>query len=241
MTVLPTERAALSSCGTNTARVIGLVIVFLWFLTIDIIEINPGYLDLIRDYPELAPLLEDGRLRIHIDDGRRWLRRNPAARFDVVIQNTTFHWRANAGDLLSFDYFSELKQHLNPGGIMAANATGSMDVFATARAVFPYAYRYSNFVYASDQPLAVDVSRLRDVQRPDGKPFVLGGAADGSVADLLSRARLEPVGEFLARLHARAGIITDDNLLTEYRDGERFGPAFLKALAPPMAHEFQTP
>jgi spermidine synthase len=211
--------------------------------SIDIIEINPGYVDLIRDYPQLAPLLEDGRLRIHIDDGRRWLRRNPAARFDVVIQNTTFHWRANAGNLLSFDYFSELKQHLNPGGMMMANATGSIDVFATAHAVFPYAYRYANFVYASGQPLVLELARLRDILRPDGQPFVLdiGGGGSSSVAALLTTARLEPVDEFLARLHEKGGIITDDNLLTEYRDGERFGPAFLKALAPPTPHEIQMP
>jgi spermidine synthase len=206
--------------------------------SIDAVEINPGYVDLIKDYPSLAALLEDSRLHLHFDDGRRWLRRNPDARFDAIIQNTTFHWRANVGNLLSREYFAELQQHLNPGGVVLVNTTGSFDVLATAQAVFPYAYRYSNFVYASDRPLALDRSRLAEIRRPDGRPFVVEGAREGSVAALLLQARLEPVAEFLARRQANASVITDDNLLSEYRDGVRFGPAFLRALAPPAASEF---
>ena len=206
--------------------------------SMDVVEINPGYIELIGHYPELTPLLEDPRLHLHIDDGRRWLRRNPEARFDVIIQNTTLHWRANAGNMLSFEYFSELKLHLNPGGIAITNTTGSFDVLATARAVFPYAYRYANFVYVSDRPLVVDASRLSHIRRPDGTLFDQTGAAVGSVAALLSTARLEPVDDFLDRRHAIGQVITDDNLLSEYRDGLRFGPPFLRALAPPAPPEF---
>jgi spermidine synthase len=206
--------------------------------SMDVVEINPGYIDLIRQYPQLSPLLQDPRIHLHTDDGRRWLRRNPDARFDLIIQNMTFHWRANAGNMLSFEYFSELRRHLNPGGIAITNTTGSFDVLATARAAFPYAYRYVNFVYMSERPLTVDALRLGRIQRPDGKLFVAAGAADGSVAALLGTARLEPVEEFMARRQATGNVITDDNLLSEYRDGLRFGPPFLNALAPPALPEF---
>lgn len=43
---------------------------------IDVVEINPGYVEMIRSYPHLSPLLDDPRLSLHIDDGRRWLRRS---------------------------------------------------------------------------------------------------------------------------------------------------------------------
>ena len=59
---------------------------------------------------------------------------------------------------------------------------------------------------------------------PDDKPA-------GSVAAFLASARLEPTREFIARRHADAQIITDDNLLSEYRDGERFGPTFPASVA----------
>ena len=199
---------------------------------IDVVEINPAYVDLIRWYGQLLPLLQDPRIHIHIDDGRRWLRRNPLTRFDLVVQNTTFYWRANAGNLLSREYLSEVKKHLEPGGVVICNSTGSFDVLASAQAVFGHAYRYSNFVYTSDQPLTATLSHLWNVRRPDGVPFSPDDKPPGSVAAFLASARLEPTREFIARRRPNAQIITDDNLLSEYRDGERFGPAFLQALLP---------
>lgn len=205
---------------------------------IDAIEINPGYLSLIQSYPDIAPLLHDPRLRFHIDDGRRWLRRHPAESFDLIIQNTSYFWRANAGNLLSREYFTELRRHLRPGGVVALNTTGSYDVLATAQAVFAYAYRYANFVYMSDSPLQPDAGMLARVRRPDGAPFVPGEGPATSVAVMLARAQLQPAASFIASHGVQARIITDDNLLSEYAHGMRFGPRALLTLLPPAAPEF---
>ncbi len=206
---------------------------------IDVIEINPGYIEVIRAYPQLAPLLDDPRVHIHIDDGRRWLRRNPDARFDFIVQNTTYYWRANAGNLLSKEYFEETRRHLNPGGILIANTTGSFDVLATVHAVFEHSYRFRNFVYASDSPPSPDATGLSKIYRPDGAAFALDEATSTSVVFMLKNARLEPVEDFLARRTVKSQVITDDNLVSEYRDGRRFGPAFLRALLPPEPREFR--
>jgi spermidine synthase len=207
--------------------------------SIDVVEINPGYTELTADYPELAPLLADPRIHMHFDDGRRWLRRNPAARFDAIIQNTTYYWRANADNLLSSEYFSEVKRHLNPGGIAMTNSTGSFDVLATLQSVFAYAYRYRNFVYVSDHPLQPDIKGLGRINRPDGTPFTIEGSPPNSVAALLAGAQLEPVAAFLERRGVQGEVITDDNLLTEYRHGRRFGPMPLRALLPPVLDPFE--
>jgi len=208
---------------------------------IDVVEINPVYVDLIRTYPDLAPLLADPRLQIHIDDGRRWLKRNPDERFDLIIQNTTYHWRANAGNLLSREYFTSIREHLNAGGIFSANTTGSFDVLATAQAVFSNAYRYANFMYASDHLLPPDFNLLAKVRRADGRLFVLEQPRLGSVANLLATAHLDPAATFIAKHHADAQVITDDNLVSEYRHGLRSAlePAMLLALLPPAAAEFE--
>jgi hypothetical protein len=205
----------------------------------DIVEINPAYIELARTYPQLRPLLEDPRVQVHIDDGRRWLRRNPVTRFDAIIQNTSYFWRANADNLLSREYFLELKEHLNPGGIVIMNTTGSFDVLATMQTVFAHTYRYTNFAYAADRDLTPDIARLGEVTRPDGAAFTFGAVQRGSVVALLANARLEAVPEFLARRHADAAIITDDNLLTEYRHGRRFGPQILQKALPPEAPHFE--
>jgi len=191
-------------------------------------------LDLIRQRPDVAGLLSDPRVHIHIDDGRRWLTRHPEPRFDAIVENMTFHWRANAGNLLSREYLSLCKDHLNPGAVMLLNTTGSFDVAATVRAVFPYAYRYVNFVYASDHSLTVSGDRLWAIRRPDGALFNADvPARNSSVVGRLMAAHLEQVDELLAHHGVVPEIITDDNLISEYKHGTRFGPAILQALQPP--------
>ena len=43
---------------------------------IDVIEINHGYLELIKQYSEHSKIFKDPRISIYIDDGRRWLKRS---------------------------------------------------------------------------------------------------------------------------------------------------------------------
>jgi len=44
---------------------------------IDVIEINPGYIEAAQAYPVQARAMRDARVNIIIDDARRWLRLNP--------------------------------------------------------------------------------------------------------------------------------------------------------------------
>lgn len=206
---------------------------------VDIVEINPAYLGLIAQYPQLQPLLADPRVHVHIDDGRRWLKRHPEQRYDLVIQNTTYYWRANSGNLLSREYFAAMRRHMNPGAVIGVNTTGSFDVLATLQASFPFAYRFANFGYAAEHPLYPDPALLGRVHRPDGAWFVPGEGAPWSVAGRLRAPYLEPAGAFIARHAVDARIITDDNLLTEYRHGSRDGPHLPSVLLPAALPELK--
>ncbi len=191
---------------------------------IDVVEINSGYLQLAATYPDIAPLLSDPRVHIHIDDGRRWLRRHPEEQFDLIVQNTTYHWRANATNLLSLEYFAEVKRHLKPGAIATFNTTGSLDVLKTAQEVFPHAYRYINFVYVSDHDIRVPpetaLSRLRACRIGDHPAFQAKQYEPGGVAYSLAYNPAVPVDEVLAMTpEVVAEVITDQNLLSEYRHG----------------------
>jgi MFS family permease len=53
-----------------------------------------------------------------------------------------------------------------------------------------------------------------------------------------AQAHLDPVEDFLVSQKTKAGVITDDNLLSEYAHGQRFGPELLRALAPPEVPHF---
>ena len=205
---------------------------------IDVVEINPAYLDLVGRYPEVAPILADPRIRIHIDDARRWLKRHPEAMYDLIVQNTTFHWRANSANLLSAEFFREMRQHMRPGAIAAVNTTGSLDVYRTAQEVFPFAARFHSFVYGADRdfrgPAAEALARLAGCRVGERAAFAPEQFEPGGLAHHIASDSLVTVAEFLAgQPTADIGVVTDQNLLTEYRHGSRgFLPALQRFLAP---------
>jgi spermidine synthase len=196
-----------------------------------IVEINPGYLQLMRLYPGGAELLANPKVEVVIDDGRRWLQRHPAATFDTVVQNTTWHWRAHMTNLLSREYLELVRTHLRPGGLFYFNTTWSADAQKTAVAVYPYAWRVNGFVAVSDAPIAFDKNRWRAFLTPfrlDGKPlFEPSSASDRALLEqVLERADdvnganravgLETRDHMVARL-TRAEVVTDDNMMVEWR------------------------
>ena len=196
-----------------------------------IVEINPGYLRLIPQYPAVADLLRNPKVEIVIDDGHRWLFRNPNRKFDLVVMNTTFNWRAHITNLLSVEFLRLIRSHLEPGGIHYYNTTMSGEALHTGATVFPYALRVWNFLAVSDSPIRFDKSRWEEslaAYRIANKPVF-------DLSDPSQRARLKELlsladawntdperhysledGDSLRRRLAHKRIITDDNMGTEW-------------------------
>jgi hypothetical protein len=196
-----------------------------------IVEINSGYLRLVRKYPEVASLLQNPKVHVEIDDGRRWLIRNPERKFDVIVMNTTYSWRSNASNLLSVDFLEMVRRHLNPGGVQYYNTTGSKEVLATGVKVFPYGMRIAGLLMVSDTPLQLDAARWYSTllkYKIDGRPvfdlskeddrrrfaevMAMPTTMDQNVSQEMS---LESAEHIRART-ADARIITDDNMGTEW-------------------------
>ncbi|MEA2746516.1 MAG: spermidine synthase [Myxococcales bacterium] len=203
-----------------------------------VVEINPGYLTLIGRHKEVASLLADPKVEITIDDGRRWLLRH-AQRFDVIVMNTTYHWRAHATSLLSMDFMEIARAHLEQGGFLFFNTTGSDDVMKTAMTAFPFGLRVYNFAAVSDSPIVYDSERFRrmlDAFRLDGEPVVDTSTEQGAqvMDDLMAYAEtisqppqeegLESRENILQRTRS-ALVITDDNMIPEWRTIFRFHDA----------------
>jgi len=191
---------------------------------LDIVEINPGYLTVLADYPESASLTTDPNVRIHLDDGRRWLRRHPNRRFDAIIMNTTFHWRANATTILSKDFLLLAKQNLNDGGWVYFNPTGSEDAIHTAADVFRHITTIGNVVAASDAPLPPSSTELQErlalfnVNRPTFPDTIAGRVR---LAAFAARDLHDQGAQFRDR--ADLHVITDDNLWTEFKGRKQVG------------------
>ncbi|MDT5003359.1 MAG: spermidine synthase [Mycobacterium sp.] len=200
-----------------------------------VVEINPAYLDVIPQYPGEAGVLTNPKTTTVIDDGRRWLARNPERKFDFIVQNTSFNWRAHTTNLLSTEYLELIRGHLKPGGVFFYNTTGSDEAQRTGALEFPYALRFISFMAVSDSPFALDRRRWERVLRGyriEGRPvFELADAKQQTrleqvlaLADSLS-AGYGPAKQTGMNLETREGIlartegvptITDDNMSTEW-------------------------
>jgi spermidine synthase len=190
---------------------------------IDVVEINPGYLELIRRHPDVSPILDDPKIHIDVDDARRWLLQHPGRTYDLIVMNTSFYWRAYSTNLLSREFLTLARKHLAPGGVMTYNTTSSPDVLWTAREVFPFVRRYVNFAYVAEHDFVATIDAHRDriwaIGTPDRR--VLNRDDPDDVAAVERMFKIPFVTpEFVAKQHTRAlEVITDDNMLTEYRYG----------------------
>lgn len=192
---------------------------------IDVVELNPAYMDLVGQTPEVASLLNDPRVHLHFDDGRRWLKKFNGEPFDLIVMNTTFHWRSHVSNLLSADFLSVIRKHLGSQGVVAFNSTDSPDALHTAAHVFPYAYRRerSNFVYAAKWDFAK--TQVKDSSIASAIRTLTGekhseAALQAAVSDVVNAGWIS--ADTQARLTKRPlEIITDQNMLTEFRYGRQ--------------------
>jgi predicted membrane-bound spermidine synthase len=195
---------------------------------VTIVEINPGYFPLIQKYPEVQSLLANPKVHIVIDDGRRWLVAHPDRRFDFILMNTSFNWRANMSNLLSAEFLRLMRAHMNPGAIAYYNTTSSGEALLTGSTVFPYALRFQNFLAVSDAPFTLDKNRWRTALTN----YKIDGRSIFDLSNPVHRSRLEEVLRMAdrvdlpnAQLESRsslqlrfknARLITDNNMGTEW-------------------------
>jgi spermidine synthase len=202
--------------------------------SLTIVEINPGYLELIAKAPEVASVLTNPKISIVTDDGRRWLRANPGRRFDAIVSNTTWHFRANTTNLLSLEFLDLIRGHLNPGGIFFYNTTDSDRVQRTGCLAFANGARFLNHMVVGETPIAWDFERWRrtlESYRIDGRQVLDPSRPEDRAA--LDRLRsweaslvpdaarneahpIEPCPEILVRTAGKRPV-TDDNMGTEWR------------------------
>jgi spermidine synthase len=194
--------------------------------SLTVVEINQGYLALIAQQPEVASVLHNPKVTIITDDGRRWLSHHPERRFDAIVSNTTWNFRANVTNLLSAEFLELVRKHLNPRGIAFYNTTESDRVQRTACLVFPHGARFTNHMVVSDSPIDWNFARWRQTLESyviDGqRQFDLQNVDDRALldsvtsADQESRHIIEGCPEIVARTAGKAPV-TDDNMGTEWR------------------------
>jgi len=125
---------------------------------IDVVELDPGVIASARKY---FGLQETDRVRIIESDGRVYLNRHREL-YDLILLDA-FRELGVPFHLLTKEFYALVKEHLSPGGAVAANVTGGTKLFVstlvTLRAVFPTVDIYPEFEAANEaQVIAVAAS-----------------------------------------------------------------------------------
>ena len=207
-----------------------------WDIPVTVVELVPSVPSLFTYFhPDGGPLLTSPRAHIVIDDGRRFLDRSPE-KFDAVMIDPPPPINAAASSLLySREFYSLIKEHLSPSGILqqwflpgdaadeAAETRAITDVFPYVR-VFGSVYgrKVGYHFLASMQPIprrsAEDLlARMPSAAVTDMLEW--GPATNGELQlGLMLSGEISP--QDLIALSPNTPELTDDRPINEY-DGLR--------------------
>jgi spermidine synthase len=180
-------------------------------------------------------VLRDRRTRVVTDDARHYILTTPE-RFDVITTDPIHPWVKGTSSLYSKEYYELVKQHLNPGGVVAqwlplyeSDERTVQTELATFFSVFPNGTVWSNYsngdgydlvLLARDDNAPINVDDLQKRLSQPGYSGVASSLADtgfSSAVDLL--ATYAGRAADLAPLLANAPINDDLNLRLQYLAG----------------------
>jgi spermidine synthase len=153
-----------------------------------------------REFGELDALLDDPRLILRFEDGRRGLNTS-TERFDVIEIDALYPWAAWSGNIYSVEFFELCRKRLAPGGLFVTWAPTDRIKRSVAEA-FPYARAFfSDFLVGSNEPIPTDLA-------PGAVEALAGRIGASTIADLSRIARESRVvarsgGEVNRDLHPR--------------------------------------
>jgi spermidine synthase len=188
--------------------------------TIEVVEIDPAVVETART---LFGLPDDARLKVHVMDGRLWLRR-ATQQYDLVILDAylidtiPFH-------LATREFYQEVAARLAPGGVLASNVIGAVRgsdsrlfraIYKTLRSVFPQVYV---FPVGGGEPQALRNIIVVSAEAPPLTPSEIVARAVGARRDgLVSIEGFEHDAATLLTRPVETGdvpVLTDDYAPTD--------------------------
>lgn len=126
--------------------------------SLTLVEVNGTLLDNLRKIPLYHPLLNDPRLRIIVDDGRRHLLQT-SERYDAILIDPLRTRSAYSNNLYSAEFYELAKSRLAPGGVMMVWTDEFRVMPQTMASVFPHVRLYSFFMLGSPDPMTANPAR----------------------------------------------------------------------------------
>lgn len=178
--------------------------------TIDVVELNNQYLDVIKDNPSVSDITSKSFIHYYWEDGRQFVKRT-SKKYDLIVMNTTFHWRLYTSNLLSSEFMSLLQKRLTTDGVLIFNTTKSKDAFFTVANQFQESYQYLSFAYASNSPIYItDLNKISTLNVNIGHHPV----EKTNEWSEQFKSNWKPLKK--EKENTKSTLITDDNLYSEY-------------------------
>ena len=101
---------------------------------VDYVELDPAILDLAREYfpTEWTALQADGRVHVHVTDGRLFVK-STASTFDVMVVNLPEPRTAQLNRFYTVEFFREAARKLTAGGLLSFQLPASEDYISAER------------------------------------------------------------------------------------------------------------
>ena len=180
-------------------------------------------------------VVRNPKVRIHLDDARHFLLTTDE-KFDAITSDPLDPWVKGAATLYTREFFQEVKEHLNPGGVVTlfvqlyeSNDAAVKSEVGTFLEAFPNGAVFANtvnnqgydvvlFGQLGNQPIDVDAVQAR-LSSPEGEPI------RQSLAQVGINSAVELFGTYaggrqdMAKWLTDAAINTDRNLRLQYLAG----------------------
>lgn len=141
---------------------------------LDVIEIESAMMEGARLFgPRVAPVYEDARSRVHIDDAKSFFAARHS-RYDIIVSEPSNPWVSGVATLFSQEFYQRVRTHLNDDGLLVQwfqlYETNPDIVNSILKAMTPYFEDY--VVYSSNGTDVVLVARKTGrLPRPQATAF----------------------------------------------------------------------
>lgn len=143
---------------------------------VDVVELDPMVIDVAKRFFKLE--LSD-RLRVHLSDGRMFLKRSNA-KWDLIVidaYTTNRYGDTTPPHLVTQEFFREVAAHLEPGGIVVFHCAFEQSRFflalqKTMSSVFPHVRVAAGEIYGSDVPFLASKETLAERARGLRLPYL---------------------------------------------------------------------
>lgn len=194
--------------------------------TLDCVEIEPAMLEACRYFDSFNyRILEDPRVRVVIEDGRRYLAVTPQ-RYDVIVSEPSNPWIAGMGDLFTREFFELCRSRLERDGILCVWLEAyTLDLECFCSVVRSFGSVFTHVTMWNPKPF--DYLLLGSQAPPCITSSALAARlSDPRISNDLARIGVRTVADFLSSfvlggdnfslLGGNARLHTDDNALLEF-------------------------